>query len=155
MKEEVVCPRCKLHFDARKIGNKIDEEPRATVLLVEDPTYLREIAEEALRSKYEVKTASTLAEAQTILATGSIDLMVVDLILDGGNQGLELLQSLTAKPCPILVYTTKDESETFGDTWEVLQGLGADNLITKGMNVGDSLPRKVGALLGEDWDEEG
>ena len=53
------------------------------------------------------------------------------------------------------MYTANDESETFNDTWEVLQRLGADSLVTKGMNVGDSLPRKVGALLGEDWDEEG
>jgi DNA-binding response OmpR family regulator len=154
MRDEVVCPRCKLHFAPHKRAGEIAQDPRSTVLLVEDPTYLREIAEEALRSKYEVKTASTMSEALAILAAGGIDLMVLDLTLDGGNQGLELLHSLTAKPCPILVYTAQDESETYGDTWEVLQRLGADNLVTKGMNVGDSLPRKVGALLGENWGEE-
>jgi DNA-binding response OmpR family regulator len=154
MKDEVVCPRCKLHFAPHRLAGEIDEGSRHTVLLVEDPSYLREIAEEALGSKYEVKTASTMAEAQAILAGGEIDLMVLDLVLNGGNQGLELLQTLTAKPCPILIYTAKDESETVGDTWEVLQRLGADDLVTKGMNVGDSLPRKVGALLGEDWAEE-
>lgn len=154
MKDEVVCPRCKLHFTPKKSAGKMDEAARATVLLVEDATYLREIAEDALRSKYKVKTASTLAEALQILSSGKIDLMVVDLVLDGGNQGLELLQALTAKPCPILVYTAQDESETVGDTWKVLQSLGADDLVTKGMNVGESLPRKVGHLLGEDWDDE-
>jgi DNA-binding response OmpR family regulator len=154
MKEEIVCPRCKLHFAPRKGASELDEEPRATVLLVEDPTYLREISEEALRSRYEVKTASTLEQALEILSTGAIDLMVLDLVLDGGNQGLELLQTLSAKPCPILVYTAQDESETVGDTWKVLQSLGADDLVTKGMNVGESLPRKVGTLLGEDWDDE-
>jgi DNA-binding response OmpR family regulator len=154
MRHEVVCPRCKLHFAPQKGPADAAQDPRATVLLVEDQTYLREIAEESLRSKYEVRTASTMNEAQAILAGGGIDLMVLDLILDGGNQGLELLQTLTAKPCPILVYTAQDESETFGDTWQVLQNLGADDLVTKGMNVGDSLPRKVSALLGENWDEE-
>jgi DNA-binding response OmpR family regulator len=154
MKDEIVCPRCKLHFAPHKGAAELRGEPRATVLLVEDPTYLREIAEEALRSRYEVKTASTLTEALDILATGRIDLMVVDLILDGGNQGLELLQALNSKPCPILVYTAQDESETVGDTWQVLQSLGADDLVTKGMNVGESLPRKVGTLLGEEWDDE-
>jgi len=154
MKHEVVCPRCKLHFAPEKGTGEVAQDPRATVLLIEDPTYLREIAEESLRSKYEVKKASTMSEAQAILAAGGIDLMVLDLILDGSNQGLELLQSLTAKPCPILVYTAQDESETFGDTWKVLQDLGADDLVTKGMNVGDSLPRKVGTLLGENWDDE-
>jgi DNA-binding response OmpR family regulator len=149
MKDEVICPRCKFHFTPRKKAGEVDDDPRPTVLLIEDPTYLREISEEALRSKYEVKTASTMSEAQSILAAGGIDIMVLDLILDGGNQGLELLQTLPSKPCPILVYTAQDESETYGDTWEVLQQLGADDLVTKGMNVGESLPRKVGALLGE------
>jgi DNA-binding response OmpR family regulator len=154
MRHEVVCPRCKFHFAPQQGTDEGEQESRATVLLVEDPTYLREIAEEALRSRYEVKKASTMAEAQAFLAAGGIDVMVLDLTFDGADSGLELLQTMTAKPCPILVYTAQDESETYGDTWKVLQSMGADDLVTKGMNIGDSLPRKIGALLGENWDGE-
>jgi DNA-binding response OmpR family regulator len=153
-KEEVVCPRCKLHFVPKGTAGSVHEAPRQTVLLVEDATYLRQVAEEALSSRYEVKTASTQREAQATLAAGGINLMVLDLTLDGGHNGLELLRTLARKPCPILICTALDESEMYGESWEALQKLGADDLVRKGMNVGESLVRKVGALLGQDWDEE-
>ena len=42
----------------------------------------------------------------------------------------------------------------YGDSWEELRALGADDMVLKGMNVGESLLRKVGALLGKSWDDE-
>jgi DNA-binding response OmpR family regulator len=153
-KDEVVCPRCQLHFVPERTAGRLSEAPRQTVLLVEDDSYLREVAEEALSSRYEVKTASTRLEAEAALAGGGIDLMVLDLTLDGGHNGLELLRTLKRKPCPILICTALDESEMYGESWEALQKLGADDLVRKGMNVGETLVPKVGALLGRDWDEE-
>ena len=42
----------------------------------------------------------------------------------------------------------------YGESWDELRSLGADDLVRKGMNVGESLRRKVSALLGERWDED-
>ena len=78
---------------------------------------------------------------------------MLDLTLDGGDSGRELLTSLQPKPCPIVIFTAQDESEMYGDHWEELSGLGADELVIKGMNVGESLLRKVADLLGESLEE--
>lgn len=153
--EEVVCPRCKLHFVPRRATAEAAAEiSRYTVLVVEDMDYFREIATEALASTFEVKEASTLAEARAHLAAGGVHLMVLDLTLGGGETGIEFLRSLPAKPCPILIYTDEDESELYGESWEELQRLGADDILMKGMNAGELLLRKASGLLGLPWDED-
>jgi hypothetical protein len=52
-----------------------------------------------------------------------------------------------------VIFTAQDESELYGDNWERLSDLGADELVIKGMNVGESLRRKVAALLGTPVEE--
>jgi CheY-like chemotaxis protein/DNA-directed RNA polymerase subunit RPC12/RpoP len=151
---EVVCPRCQLHFVPRRAGAPANSGSRRTVLVVEDMDFFREIARDALALRYEVKTATNVQEARAALTAGGIDLMVLDLTLDGGEHGIELLRTMTAKPCPVVIYTAKDESEMYGDSWDELLRLGADDLVMKGMNVGESLVRKVAALLGDDLSEE-
>ena len=153
--EEVVCPRCKLHFSPRRAETRPQPKARPVVLVVEDMSYFREVAAEALSEQYEVRLAGTLDGARSILALGGIDLLVLDLSLDGGDHGVDLLREMTYKPCPILIYTAQDENEMYGESWDELQKLGADDIIIKGMNVGESLVRKVGALLGKSWDDEG
>jgi len=152
--EEVVCPRCKLHFSPRRGESQPQPKDRPIVLVVEDMSYFREVAAEALAEEYEVRLAGTLDGARSILAHGGIDLLVLDLSLDGGDHGIDLLRELPFKPCPILIYTAQDENEMYGESWDELQRLGADDIVIKGMNVGEMLMRKVGALLGKSWDEE-
>jgi len=153
--EEVVCPRCKLHFIPRRAtAEAAAEVSRHTVLVVEDMDYFREIATEALSSTFEVREAATLTEARAHLAAGGIHLMVLDLTLGGGETGIDLLRSLPAKPCPILIYTDQDESEMYSEAWEELQQLGADDILMKGMNAGELLLRKASGLLGLPWDED-
>jgi CheY-like chemotaxis protein len=82
------------------------------------------------------------------LAGGGVDLLVLDLALDAEDAGRRLLDKLQPKPCPIVVFTAQDESELYGDRWEELARLGADDLVIKGMHAGESLLRKVAALLG-------
>jgi CheY-like chemotaxis protein len=151
---EVVCPRCQLHFVPRRAAAAEPSGQRRTVLVVEDMEYFREIAQESLASRYEVKTAANVNEARAALSAGGIDLMVLDLTLDGGEHGVELLRTMVSKPCPIVIYTAQDESEMYGDSWDELQRLGADDLVMKGMNVGEALLRKVAALLGENADDQ-
>ena len=150
--DQVVCPRCSLHFSPQSASDTPVADSRPTVLIVEDMLYFREIANDALAEDYDVRTAETRQQALDILGTVNIDVMVLDLTLDGGEHGLDLLRSLPSKPCHILIYTAADESEMYGDSWEELQRLGADDIVIKGMNVGESLARKVGSLLGR-YDE--
>jgi CheY-like chemotaxis protein len=151
---EVVCPRCNLHFDPNQSATTRDGIP-PTVLVVDELAYFREIAKDALEPMFEVKTAATGAEARDMLGKGGIDLLVLDLTLDGGQAGRELLASLKPKPCPILIFTAEDESEMYGETWQELRRLGADDLVMKGMKVEESLKRKVSALLGLSVDDRG
>ena len=149
---EVVCPRCNLHFKPRpgtqaRVRASTD---RPTVLIVEDLVYFREIAAEALQEEYEIKAVATKDGARAMLDRGGIDLLLLDLTLDGGEGGLDLLRELSSKPCPILIYTAQDESEIYGESWDKLRELGADDIVLKGMNVGDELTRKIGSLLGRD-----
>jgi predicted Zn finger-like uncharacterized protein len=152
---EVVCPRCQLHFNPGKHRKAaMSTAGRPTVLIVEDLGYFRQIAQETLASDYEIKTAGSLTEAQRILGEGGIDLMLLDIALGDGDQGMQLLRDSAIKPCPILIFTEQDESEMYGDRWEELQELGADDIVIKGINVAESLWRKVGTLLGRQIDDE-
>ncbi len=123
---------------------------RPTVLIVEDLVYFREIAAEALEGEYEIQAVATKDGARAALDRGGVDLMVLDLTLGGGEGGLDLLRELSSKPCPILIYTAQDESEIYGESWDKLRELGADDIVLKGMNVGDELTRKIGSLLGRE-----
>lgn len=152
--EEVICPRCQLHFVPRVAQEQDPLSTRRTVLVVEDMEYFREIAKDALGELYEVKTADSPAEALRILGLGGIDLLVLDLSLEHTEDGLGLLTQLQPKPCPILIFTAEDEAEMYGERWEMLQQYGADDLVMKGMNVGEMLFKKVGDLLGVELEEK-
>ena len=146
--EEIVCPRCQLHFVPRAALENEPVSKRRTVLVVEDMEYFQEIAKDALGELYEVKTADSAVEALRVLRQGGIDLLVLDLNLEHTEDGLGLLTRLQPKPCPILIFTAEDEADMYGDRWETLQRYGADDLVIKGMNVGEMLSKKVGDLFG-------
>jgi CheY-like chemotaxis protein/DNA-directed RNA polymerase subunit RPC12/RpoP len=145
---EVVCPRCNLHFLPKTERALARKETRPTVLVVEEPGFFLNIAQEALTAEYEVLTASSVEQAQALLSGDTVDLLVLNLGVEGPESGRELLPGPFAKRCPILIYSADDESDTFGARWEELQGLGADDIVIKGMSVAESLSRKVGVLLG-------
>ena len=158
--EEVVCPRCSLHFVPRRAHAAAaaaaaeNADPKPTVLVVEDMEYFLEIARDALGERFNVVTAKSLAEAREILGRTTVALMVIDLTLEGGDEGMLLLRELSPKRFPVLVFTAQDESEMYGKKWDDLRALGADDLVLKGMNVGEVLLRKVGEMLGVEIDDD-
>jgi DNA-binding response OmpR family regulator len=117
--------------------------------VVEDMDYFVEIARDALAGRYELKVAKSVDEASAILARGGIDLLLLDLTLEGGQDGLRLLRESPGKTCPVLLFTAQDESEMYGDGWTRLLAMGIDDVVIKGMNMGEILARKVSVLLGE------
>src|SRR5437773_1188578 len=67
-----------------------DREPQVTILLAERDPYAAELAEYFLRSEgYHVRIALDTAHAEEMLRTEAIDLLVVDLMISGGD-GLDL-----------------------------------------------------------------
>lgn len=151
--DEVCCPRCNLHFvpDQKKLPKT---SGRPTLLLVEDLDYFVEIARDALVGRYELKIARTLDEARALLIQGGIDLMLLDVTLDKGEDGLRLLREPPGKTCPVLLFTAQDESDMYGDGWEKLRAQGVDDVVIKGMNMDEMLSRKVAEMLGEPLPED-
>lgn len=145
---QVVCPRCGLHFSPG------DHRPaaanRPVLLLVEDLEYFVEIARDGLGGAYELRVAGTVAEGLGALSEGGIDLLLVDLSLASGEDGRDLLRALPAKPCPIIALTAQDESQIQGERWNELRALGVDDILRKGMQMGELLGRKVAERLGRD-----
>jgi DNA-binding response OmpR family regulator len=144
----VCCPRCSFHFvPDGKAQSKTAGRP--TLLVVEDMEYFLQIARDALAERYDLKIAKTLDEARTHLIRGGIDLLLLDLTLEKGEDGLRLLREPPGKICPVLLFTAQDESEMYGEGWANLRALGVDDVIIKGMNMDEALSKKVAAMLGE------
>ena len=61
-----------------------------------------------------------LSQARGFLLQGGIDLLLLDLTLQKGEDGLRLLQEPPGKICPVLLFTAQDESEMYGEGWEKL-----------------------------------
>jgi CheY-like chemotaxis protein len=152
--EAVVCPRCSLHFTPRAAAAAKIESDRKTILVVEDMDYFLDIVRDALEPNFLVEAAKTVDQARAALIGGEIDLILLDLTLSGGEDGIGLLRGLPFKPCPILIFTAEDESVMYGETWEKLRALGADDVVIKGMNVGESILRKVGSLVGQPIEDD-
>ena len=114
------------------------------ILLVDDDARLREIVSLALEGEgYGVRTAGSAEEASTVLEEMEPDLLILDLMLPGGRDGLELSREVrTRSLVPILMLTART------DTIDVVVGLesGADDYVTKPF-VTKELVARIRALL--------
>ena len=100
----------------------------STVLVVEDEPTVRDVVVRYLRQAgYEAVEASDLDEARDVLRGGSPSLVVLDLMLPGGN-GLELCREIrSSSELPVIMLTARaDEADRI-----VGLELGADDYITK------------------------
>jgi DNA-binding response OmpR family regulator len=80
------------------------------VLVLDDEDGVRTSMAQLLRLYgYQAVTASTLEEARTLLATTSIQALILDVGLKGGGTGLDLLCTIRERPefdkAPILILT--------------------------------------------------
>ncbi len=148
--EGVQCPRCGFRFSPKTSQAPAEGGRRCRVLVVEDMPFFQESVREVLSERYELLFASNVAAARRAIETETLDLLLLDLTLEGGEDGLALLRALPRKPCPVLIYTSEDEAEVYGDGWQSLRALGADDVVLKGMNAGEALARKVAEILGKE-----
>ncbi len=146
----VACPACGHQFQPGGATGAAPPGPaRPTVLVAEDTAYFRELVKETLGDRYRTILVSSKADALAALRREKVDLLLLDLSLDDDVDGREVLREMGSKPCPILIFTARDEEDMYGDVWTELKRLGADDMLIKGMNVEENLLLKIEHLLPE------
>ncbi|MEW5806476.1 MAG: response regulator [Acidobacteriota bacterium] len=145
----VQCPKCGFSFKITPLrpSAKEKEEDKRTILLVEDQEFFINFTREILEKRYRVCCATTVNEALEILGKEKVDIVLLDLILKD-EDGRDLLKQ-APKKCPVIIYTSKDEMEMYGKTWNDLKKLGADDVVYKAMNVEDSIFLKIESFFSE------
>lgn len=126
--------------------NPKETKPR-TVLVIDDEPQYREMLSEILSSHgYDIKTASNGEEGLDIFETGSVDIVITDLKMDGLN-GLEVLEKISksSSNTPVIMLSG------YGDKEEIKSALrlGAYDFITKG--TGDNYSLK--ATIDRAWEK--
>jgi CheY-like chemotaxis protein len=119
------------------------------VLVAEDTAYFRELVRDTLGPRYRTLLVSSKTAALELLQREEVDLFLLDLSLEDNEDGREVLREMNGKPCPILIFTARDEADMYGPVWDELRALGADDMLIKGMNVEENLLLKVQQLLPE------
>ena len=114
------------------------------VLLVEDCAENQVLVRETLKEMF-IETASTLLEAQSLLAKGHYDLILLDIKLPDGD-GLRLLSMMQEQNlgngCPTLVLSGMSDISNKVTAFS----LGADDFLTKPFHPAE-LRARVGAKL--------
>jgi diguanylate cyclase (GGDEF)-like protein len=122
-----------------QVGQRPDVE-RLKVLIVEDNPADAELAEIYLSSKYEVKVASRVTAAISILRAGTFDAVLTDLTLPdaSGLEAVTKLQSVSQDPALIVVTGLDDEA-----IGQRAVELGAQDYLVKGRFDEESLDRAM------------
>ena len=116
----------------------------ATILIVEDdPLLLDALTGQLQQLEFEVRTAGSVAEGQSVLQAQAVDGIILDLGLPGAD-GMELLTWARAQIAglPVLILTARDGVD------DRILGLnaGADDYITKPFNM-QELQARLQAML--------
>jgi CheY-like chemotaxis protein len=116
---------------------------RRVLVIEDDPAIRRAVLDALSYDGYQPAQASTFAQAREAALRFPCDLVLLDLVLPGGD-GLDLLRDLRlAKPTlPVIILTARGEEQ---DRVKGLR-LGADDYVVKPFGVGELLAR-VAAVL--------
>jgi CheY-like chemotaxis protein len=120
------------------------QSPAGRILVVDDEPHIRRVLESMLGSEgFDVVLASGGAEGLQAIASGRIDLVILDLIMPGAT-GLEVLAKIRTDPhnsdIPVIILTAKGQD---ADREAAFAG-GADDFQTKPFS-----PKKLVARIRE------
>jgi len=98
-----------------KISTFIDEQVKRLLVVEDDEAQRRSMVELIADEDVEITAVGTAEEALEKLETMHFDCMVLDLGLDGGSNGFQLLETVKSNPAmaelPIIIYTGKELSQ--------------------------------------------
>ncbi len=98
-----------------KIASFIDEQVKRLLVVEDDDAQRKSMVELIEHEDVEITAVASADEALAQLETTHFDCMVLDLGLDGGLDGFELLETVKANPemqgLPIIIYTAKELSQ--------------------------------------------
>ena len=111
------------------------------ILIIEDEPDIRKNLEYNLsREGYSVLTAASIAEAEQLIYSNNLSLILLDLMLPDGS-GLDLCKKMKSDPdvqnLPIIILTAKDDEVDKVVGFE----LGADDYVTKPFSVRELILR--------------
>ncbi len=111
------------------------------ILIIEDEPDIRKNLEYNLsREGYSVLTAASIAEAEELIYSNNLSLILLDLMLPDGS-GLDLCKKMKSDPdvqnLPIIILTAKDDEVDKVVGFE----LGADDYVTKPFSVRELILR--------------
>ena len=111
------------------------------ILIIEDEPDIRKNLEYNLsREGYSVLTAASIAEAEKLIYSNNLSLILLDLMLPDGS-GLELCKKMKSDPdvqnLPIIILTAKDDEVDKVVGFEI----GADDYVTKPFSVRELILR--------------
>ena len=118
---------------------------RQTSILIceDDPSILELLTAEFERSNYHVQATSTKAEAESALADGLPDLVLLDIILETNDAGWQLLEEIReTSQVPVILVSALSRAD---DRVRGLQS-GADDFISKPFHVGEVVARAEAVL---------
>ncbi len=104
-----------------------------TILIVDDEKHTREGLRSSLEDEFDVYVAAGIDEAQQILQSDQVDLMVTDLRLGGGEDGMQLIEQVLNMPHPpICIMMT-----AYGTVDVAVEAMkrGAYDFVTKPINI--------------------
>jgi len=113
------CFRVQGAGEKERMASQTDQKPKARILVVDDHPLVRDGLVRLISRQGDLKVcgeASTVAETQTAVARHKPDLIILDLRLKGGGDGLELIKSLKSQfPRVRILILTQYESLHYGE----------------------------------------
>lgn len=144
----VSCPHC--GGDVPLAEEASPAAARPTILLVDDKSFFRDYTREILGETYSYVMASSTTEALERIESCDPDLIILDLKLENGpRDGHHILARRKRKKTPVLILTGERNFNIHSEDWSELEKLGARDIIEKGINIRESLIKKVRKLLGQ------
>jgi len=132
--------------DFQEITSAIESANRnVRIFVVDDDQGLCDIIQKAyVRKGFQVDTASSKEAALQYLENSRPDLVLLDLYLQGGREGEDILRAIKAKDAGIrtIVVTYEDQEEKLKE----IRALGPDDILTKPVR-GGQLEAKINGLV--------
>lgn len=126
----------------------INSSKKAKILIVEDDKFLLNIYETVFAKEgFEVQTAMNGEEGYRLAMKSLPDVMLLDIMLPGGMNGLEVLKKLkeaqSSRGIPVMIISNLSDDKTISEG----MSLGASGYFTKSQFNPDDVVKNVRTII--------